>query len=456
VSAANVPDREPDPALSESDDDRAAAAAAIPAPAHVVAAVEIAAAAEAEADAVCAAPKVDAKTVIAAAEAEAEAIAAVAAVAAAAEAAEVAAEAAAHRGERADRPQQSSNAQRLQALRANARLLMVLVLSTVLYTCYLASSLLLPVVLAGFFALLLAPLMRRAPLRWLPRGISALLLVVGLIAGLGAIGTFIAGPAGDWARKVPFVLREAAPKLREMVKPLQQATAAGKTLDTLTGDSEDAVERVVVRPPSTDLLSATPRVVGSLLAVLLLTFSFLVYGDDLLAKMLALRPTRAHRSLTMGIVNDIQSELSRYMLTICATSVVLGAATAAWLFWLGVEDPLLWGTLAALLNLTPFVGPLAMMVLLTLVGLSQFDSLGAASLPFVGFLVLHGLESQVLTPLALGKTMHLNPLAIILWLMVWGWLWGVVGLLVAVPMLVCVKIFASRVRGWEHWARLLE
>jgi predicted PurR-regulated permease PerM len=353
-------------------------------------------------------------------------------------------------------PAASASAQRLQALRANARLLWVLVLSTILYTCYLAQSLLLPVVLAGFFALLLAPLMRRPPLGWLPRGISALLLVIGLIASVGGVVTFVAGPAGDWARKVPFVLREAAPKLREMVRPLQQATQAGATLDTLTGEDADAVERVVVKPPSADLLSATPRVLGSVLAVLLLTFSFLVYGDDLLAKLLALRPTRAHRKLTFEIVNEIQSDLSRYMLTISATSVVLGGATAAWLAWLGVEDPLLFGVFAAILNLTPFVGPLFMMALLALVGLSQFDTIGAASLPTVGFIVLHGLESQVLTPMALGKTMHLNPLAIILWLLVWGWLWGVIGLLVAVPMLVCLKIMASRVRGWEHWARLLE
>ena len=353
-------------------------------------------------------------------------------------------------------PAPSAHSQRLAALRANARMLSILVLSVILYTCYFASSLILPIVVAGFFALLLSPLLNRMPLRWLPRWMGALLLVVGMLAGVGALGMFVAGPAGDWARRVPFVLRDAAPKLREMVAPIQEATKAGETLDTITGEDDDDVERVVVRPPRADLLSATPKVLGSTLAVILLTFAFLVFGDDVLNKLLTLRPTRAHRKLTGDIVQEIQSDLSRYMLTISATSTVLGAATAAWLYYLDVDDPLLWGVLAAVLNLTPFLGPLITAALLLLVGLSEFDSLGMASLPAAGFLVLHALESQLLTPLVLGRTMHINPLAIILWLLVWGWLWGIIGLLVAVPMLVCLKIVASRVRGWEHWARMLE
>lgn len=353
-------------------------------------------------------------------------------------------------------PAPSPHAERLAAMRTNSRLLSILVLSVILYTCYFASSLILPVVVAGFFAMLLSPLINRLPLRWLPRWLAAMLLVVATLAGTGAVGMFVAKPAGEWVRKVPFVLRDVAPKLREMVQPFRQATEAGQTLDTITGDSDGSVERVVVRPPRADLLSATPKVLGSIFAVILLTFAFLVFGDDVLAKLLALRPTRAHRKLTGEIVQQIQSDLSRYMLTISATSTVLGLATAAWLFYLGVDDPILWGVIAALLNLTPFIGPLLTSLLLVLVGLAEFNTFGAAMMPAVGFLVLHTLESQALTPLVLGRTMRINPLAIILWLLVWGWLWGMVGLLVAVPMLVCLKIVASRVRGWEHWSRLLE
>lgn len=350
----------------------------------------------------------------------------------------------------------SSHAARLAAMRSNSRLLWALVIIVGLYTCYFASSLILPLVMAAFFAMLLSPLINRAPLRWLPRGVAALMLVSALVGSLGAVAVFVARPASEWARNTPFLLREAAPKIKAMIEPIRDARRASESFDEFTGGDASAGDRIVVRPPTADLLSATPRVLGSVLAVLLLTFAFLVYGDDVLNKLLRLRRTRAQKRLTADIVQHIQSDLSRYVLTISATSAVLGGVTALYLWYLGVEDPLLWGVLAAALNLTPFVGPLLMAMLLSLVGLSQFDTLGAALLPAAGFLVLHALESNLLTPMVLGRTMRINPLAIILWLLLWGWLWGVVGLLVAVPMLVCLKIVASRVEAWQGWSRLLE
>lgn len=350
----------------------------------------------------------------------------------------------------------SSHAARLAAMRSNSRLLWALVIIVGLYTCYFASSLILPLVMAAFFAMQLSPLINRAPLRWLPRGLAALMLVSALVGSLGAVAVFVARPASEWARNTPFLLREAAPKIKAMIEPIRDARRASESFDEFTGGDASAGERIVVRPPTADLLSATPRVLGSVLAVLLLTFAFLVYGDDVLNKLLRLRRTRAQKRLTADIVQHIQSDLSRYVLTISATSAVLGGVTALYLWYLGVEDPLLWGVLAAALNLTPFVGPLLMAMLLSLVGLSQFDTLGAALLPAAGFLVLHALESNLLTPMVLGRTMRINPLAIILWLLLWGWLWGVVGLLVAVPMLVCLKIVASRVEAWQGWSKLLE
>jgi len=353
-------------------------------------------------------------------------------------------------------PVSSSHATRLAVMRNNSRLLWALVIIVGLYTCYFASSLLLPIVMAAFLAMLLSPLINRAPLRWLPRGLAALFLLASLVGGLGAVAMFVALPAAEWTRNVPFLLREAAPKLKGMIEPIKQARRASESFDEFTGGDADDAERVVVRPPTADLLSATPRVLGSLLAVLLLTFTFLVYGDDVLNKLLRARHTRAQKRLTAEIVQQIQSDLSRYVLTISGTSAMLGGVTAGYLWYLGADDPVLWGVVAAGLNLTPIVGPLVTAILLALVGLSQFDTVGAALLPAAGYVVFNALESNLLTPMLLGRTMRINPLAIILWLLLWGWLWGVVGLLVAVPMLVCLQIVASRVEAWRGWSKLLE
>lgn len=337
------------------------------------------------------------------------------------------------------------------------RLLGILVVLSSLYTCYFASEVILPILLAAFFALLLSPVMKRLTKGWLPRWIAALLLISISMATLVGIGNALYVPASEWVGRAPRVIHNVAPKIKSLIRPLTEANKMSDSLSEIAGDSKKGSQRVVVQAhdrPS--LLSNTPRLLASVLAVVLLTYFFLLYGDSLLRRTLMMRSTWEQKRLTVDIVRSIQSDVSRYFLTVCSTSFALGCATTLLLWMLKVDTPLLWGALAALLNLTPYVGPMIMAAMLTLVGLSQFPSLGVAMLPAAGYLGLHLLESQLVTPLAIGRTINLNPLAIILWLLIWGWMWGILGLLLAVPILVCVKIICSRVEGLQHWAILLE
>lgn len=337
------------------------------------------------------------------------------------------------------------------------RLLGILVIGGGLYTCYFAAELILPILLALFLALLLSPLMKRLSSGWLPRWIAALLLILISVSSVVGIGNALYTPASEWVAKAPKVMRSVTPKLKSLMRPITEANKVGESLSEITGEGKSGNKTVVVQaPPKASLLSTTPRVLASVLAVVLLTYFFLLYGDTVLRRTLMMRSTWEQKRITVDIVRSIQNDLSRYFLTVCSTSILLGVATIALLWVLKVENPLLWGALAALLNLTPYVGPLIMVGLLSMIGLSQFPSLGEAFLPAAGYMGLHLLESQMATPLALGHTINLNPLAIILWLMIWGWMWGILGLLLAVPMLVCLKIICSRVEGLQGWAVMLE
>ena len=337
------------------------------------------------------------------------------------------------------------------------RLLGILVTGGVLYTCYFAREVILPILLAVFFSLLLSPLMKRLSSGWLPRWIAAFLLISVSMATLAGIGNVLYAPAAEWVGRAPQVVRSVTPELKSLMRPINEASKVGESISAITADPAKANQRVVVQAPDRpSLLATTPRLLASALAVVLLTYFFLIYGDSLLRRTLMLRATWQQKRLTVDIVRSIQNDISRYFLTVCSTSLALGAATTILLWALGVDTPLLWGALAALLNLTPYVGPIAMAAMLSLVGLSQFPTLGAAFLPAAGYLGLHLLESQLATPLALGSTINLNPLGIILWLMIWGWMWGILGLLLAVPMLVCFKVICSRVEGLHHWAVMLE
>lgn len=156
------------------------------------------------------------------------------------------------------------------------------------------------------------------------------------------------------------------------------------------------------------------------------------------------------------LVDQIQRELSSYIVTISIINTCLGLATAGAFHYFGIEDALLWGALVALMNFVPYLGGIASSLVLLVVGVVQFGLTSSAFLPAGVFLFLNIIESQLITPAVLGRSMLLNPLIIIIWIAITGWLWGVVGVLLAVPILMCIKIILENLGVFNHWIRLLE
>lgn len=334
----------------------------------------------------------------------------------------------------------------------------VLAVLAVGVTLWAAQGLVLPVLLAMFFALVGNPVIRVLKRIYVPRFVSALLVVVLGISGSVLLIEQLVQPASEWVREAPRGIRQFAPKVREMVKPMHEANQAAQRLASAAGGDTQKVQ--VVRTETRDpyrLLASTPKLISSVLAVILLTFFFMVYGENLQKHALALLPTRQQQKITVDILTSIEREISRYVLTISLINAVVGVVIAGLLHWAGlpVQEALLWGTAAAILNFAPYVGPLIGILIMLLVGFLRFDD-WAALLPAALYLGVHTLEGQIITPIVLGRSMRLSPLILILALMVFGWIWGIVGLLLAVPLLVCVKLVLSRLDGMEGWARLLE
>lgn len=339
--------------------------------------------------------------------------------------------------------------------------LMVLATLAVGYTLWAAQAVLLPILLAMFFALVGNPILRGLQKIWIPRFIGALLvLLVGLAAAV-MLGRQLVVPAGEWMQQAPRELRLLTPKLKRMTEPMQQANQAAQTFAQVTNSDSKPPKVQVVTIQDADpwkSLTATPKMIASVLAVVLLTYFFMVFGENLQRNAIALLPTRQRKKITVDILQAIEREISRYVLTITLINIALGMVLAGALHWLGVEmsEALLWGTLAALLNFAPYVGPLVGVVLMLLMGFITYDEIGPSLLPAAIYLGLHTLEGQILTPVVLGRRMALSPLILILALMLFGWLWGIIGLLLAVPLLVCMKMVLARIEGMEGWARLLE
>lgn len=340
--------------------------------------------------------------------------------------------------------------------------LLVLATLAVGYTLWAAQDVLLPVLLAMFFALVGNPIIRVLRKIHVPRFVGALVVLLGGMAVAGLLAQKMLPSAMDWAQQAPREMRQLAPKLRELTKPVQDANKAAESFARAAAGSQAPGRQPQVLQATADdpyrKLLATPRVVASLLAVVLLTFFFMVYGENLQRNAIALLPGRQQKKFTVDILHSIEREVSRYVLTISIINTVVGFVFAGVLYLLGLPlaEALLWGTMAALLNFAPYVGPLIGMVAMLLVGFISFEQPLQSMLPAIAYLVLHTIEGQIVTPIILGKRMALSPLILILALMLFGWLWGIIGLLLAVPLLVCVKLVLARVEGMEGWARLLE
>lgn len=341
-------------------------------------------------------------------------------------------------------------------LRAVRMVLNGLLLLALLYTITLTKALLIPLVLAAFIGLALNPIVAFGARIRLPRWLTASVLMLGLIIGIGGGVGLLAQPAIGWFHGAPTAIRSFVPKLRSFTKPLEAANRATQTL--VSGTTR------AVTPPSTpisisawDVVSTAPKVLAAVLSVLLLVFFFLIYGDSMLRRLVEITPSFAYKRHAVTIVRGIQAEVSRYLLTALLINASLGAITAGMLWLYKVPDPLLWGAVAMFANFIPYVGAIVTTTLLAVVCmLYANDTSLEVFLPVLTFAGITAVEGNLITPMIQGASMRLSPIAILLWLLIWGWLWGIPGALLAVPMLTCTKLITERVRGWEWFAHIVQ
>ena len=333
-------------------------------------------------------------------------------------------------------------------------MLAILLVLVIIFCLSLGKTLIVPLVLASFVGLGLNPLVAAASNMHIPRAVSALLVMLALTGGLVGAVTLLTPPAVEWLQQAPRAIRNVAPKLKPLTRKLNEANRATQSL---VGTTQTHTAAPSSKPTFDiwDVLSVTPRILVFSMTVGLLVFFFLIYGDRMLLKLVEVSPSFSSKKHVVTIVRKIQDEISRYVFTAASINFGLGAATAATLWALGMPDPMLWGGLAALANFVPYVGAVSMTLLLSVVGFMHFHVLAQALTPAVCFALLTAVEGNVVTPLIMGRRMRLSPVAILIWLLIWGWLWGIAGVLLAVPMLTSLKLIAERVEGWQWMAHLV-
>jgi predicted PurR-regulated permease PerM len=193
------------------------------------------------------------------------------------------------------------------------------------------------------------------------------------------------------------------------------------------------------------LLEEARWATASLLLMAGFLFFMLASGDTFLSKLVKVIPRFRDKKRAVAIVHEVQEDIAVYMLAITLINAGMGAAVGGVMLALGVPNAALWGVMATLLNYIPYVGAIVGVGVVALVSLATFDSVGYALLAPLTYTVLTSVEANVVTPLILGKRLRLNPLVLFAAVIFWGWVWGVPGAFVAVPITVAMRIIFDRV-----------
>ncbi|MDB5814315.1 MAG: hypothetical protein JWN23_1432 [Rhodocyclales bacterium] len=321
----------------------------------------------------------------------------------------------------------------------------------VLYTVYLARPFLLPVILALFLVFVLRPPVRILNQRLhLPLPLGAALIVFGLLGALGTGVAVLADPAMNWIERAPSSLHDIDQKIGRLKRSVQNMQRATQRIDDLTKvDPSSRVREVAMARISfgSMLLAGTQAFMLSAFSVVILVFFLLASGDLLLRKVVKITPSLRDKIKAVEIARTVEREVGRYLLTLTGINLGLGLATTLAMFALGMPNALLWGAMAFALNFIPYLGATIAMCVLSLVAVLTFDQIGHALLVPTVFLAITAIEGQIVQPFVIGRSFSVNPVLVFLSLLFWGWMWGVAGMLMAVPILVTFKVLCAHIES---------
>ena len=317
------------------------------------------------------------------------------------------------------------------------------------YTLYFTRAFLLPIVLALLLTFLLRPAVRALKRIRIPEVAGAALVLI-LLLGVAGYGTVrVSRPAAEWMVNAPESLRRIELKLSHFRKLIEEASQAAEELKKIaTLGTQNAMEVEIKRPGFTDaVLTGTQEVLIKSSVMFILLYLLLASGDLFQRKLIRLFSDENKKRQVQAITREVERKISRYLLTVTIVNTLMGISLGVGMYLVGMPNPVLWGVMAGFLVFIPYLGPLIGVSIVSFVALLTFDSIERVLLVPAIYLSLETLQGQILTPMVLGFRLALNPVAIFIWLIFWGWIWGITGALLAVPMLTVFKIFCDSTKS---------
>jgi predicted PurR-regulated permease PerM len=315
----------------------------------------------------------------------------------------------------------------------------------VFYTFYVAREFFLPVTLALILCFLLKPAVRFLACAQLSAPLGAAVVMIVLLSLIFAGILLLAGPASNWIERVPASLKKVEGRIQGVMSSAQKITRAAETVEHLA-DGEDETARVELKKPGVinSVWSQTKRFFLLALEVFVLLYFFLAAGDVFALKLIQVLPRLQDKKKAVEIMNQVEQGISQYLVSMTLVNLFEGVMIGVGLAFLGMPNPVLWGVLAFAANYIPYLGALVAGGIVTVVALMSFDSVARALIAPAIYFGMNFADNFV-SPYVMGRRLVLNPVVVFLAVMFWGWIWGIPGVLLAVPITMTLKIVCDHI-----------
>jgi predicted PurR-regulated permease PerM len=326
-----------------------------------------------------------------------------------------------------------------------------LLVLAVFYTLYFARVFLLPIAAALILYFLLSPVLRSLKKIRVPEFLGSALILLILLGAVSYGVSQLYDPAAEWINGAPKNFRQIERKIRGIRESVEEVKQTAEELERMTKVETKEAKRVpsveVKKPGFSDIfLVGTQKIIVLGAITLILLYFLLAYGHIFIRKMVDLVQARYKKNRILEMAEEIENNVSRYLFTVTVINTGLGIAIAVAMYLLGMPNPVLWGVMAGLANFVPYIGAIVGVGIVGLVAILSFESIGRALLVPVVYFLITSTEGQIITPMILGRRFALNPIIIYIWLIFWGWMWGIIGALLAIPMLTVFKIFCDHIQ----------
>jgi predicted PurR-regulated permease PerM len=332
------------------------------------------------------------------------------------------------------------------------------------YTLYFARAIFLPIVVAILLNFLLTPLVRLLKRLYIPEPVSALLVILVFLGAIGYGFYRLSGPANEWLAKGPENFTVIPSKIEILKKPVEKSINGlfniRKQIEKTTiSPEEQTITTLTVKPsgpgPFSSIFTSTGDFFAQLGVIFFILYFLLASGDFFLKKTIEIQHSLKKKKEAVIIARDVKKQIANFLLIKTVTGVGLAMVISTVMYFLQMPAPILWGVLAGVLEFIPYIGVVIGTLLCAITSLIIFNDPTQILLPPISFFVITSLTGNFIVPLVLSRSLTLHPVIIFTGVIFGGWMWGVTGALIAIPLISILKIFCNNIRSLTALGKFL-